>query len=319
MVVATGLVDAALGSDTGGSVRQPAAFCGVYGLKPTYGRVSRYGLVAFASSFDQVGVFAPTTELTAAVFTAIAGPDTCDSTAADVPVEPFVFDSERAGELTVGLVPEFGAGGLDKEIGNRLGMVVDFLKAKGIKVNNVSLPHAGHGIAAYYILTTAEASSNLARYDGVRYGYRHPERGDLEAMYVDSRSRGFGAEIQRRIMLGTYVLSAGYADQYYVGAQRVRRLIRQDFLDAFEAVDVMLTPTTPSLPFPLGSQVNDPLAMYLSDVYTVPMSLAGVPAMNIPVGRSKSGLPIGLQLTAGHFGEETIFQLSRLIENEFSA
>lgn len=318
VVVAAGLVDAALGSDTGGSVRQPAAFCGVYGLKPTYGRVSRYGLVAFASSFDQVGVFARSTELTAAVFEVIAGQDQQDSTSADEPVKPFSYKEERARSLTIGIAPEYDHEGVDQEIRDGCRALIQFLKNEGFTVKEISLPHTDYGIAAYYILTTAEASSNLARYDGIRYGKRIQAGNDLEALYTDTRSSGFGTEVQRRIMLGTYVLSAGYIDQYYIRAQRVRRLILQDFLQAFKEVDLLITPATPTLPFPIGSKVDDPLTMYLSDVFTVPMNLAGVPAMTIPAGTSRSGLPIGLQLTANHFGEETIFQLSRFIEQEYS-
>ncbi len=319
VVVATGLVDAALGSDTGGSVRLPAAFCGVCGLKPTYGRVSRYGLVAFASSFDQVGVFAPDTATTADVFQVIAGHDPRDSTSAPQPVQPFAYDEERTRRFTIGIAREYEQEGLDREIEERYRACISLLRTAGLAVKEISLPHTDYGIDAYYILTTAEASSNLARFDGMRYGLRLQHQDDLEAVYTDTRSSGFGPEVQRRIMLGTYVLSAGYMDRYYVRAQRVRRLIQQDFLDAFKEVDILLTPTVPMLPFPIGSKVDDPLTMYLSDVYTVPMSLAGVPAMSIPMGRSKAGLPIGLQLAANYFGEETIFQLSRFIEQEYSA
>ncbi len=317
VAVASGLVDAALGSDTGGSVRQPAAFCGVYGLKPTYGRVSRYGLVAFASSFDQVGVFATTTKDTARVLEVIAGHDPLDSTCAPEPVTTFTYDAERASQLTVGIAPEYQEG-VDPEIQERLGSLVAFLEGAGLSVKEVSLPHTEYGVAAYYILTTAEASSNLARFDGVRYGLRRHAEDDLEALYSETRSEGFGPEVQRRIMLGTYVLSAGYMDKYYTRAQRVRRLIKQDFSQVFGEVDLLLTPTTPTFPFPIGGRVEDPLAMYLSDVFTVPMSLAGVPALNIPVGLSGKGLPVGLQLTANYFQEETIFQLSRFIEQNYS-
>ena len=318
VVVATGLVDAALGSDTGGSVRQPAAFCGLYGLKPTYGRVSRYGLVAFASSFDQIGVFAGTTELAARVFESIAGHDSLDSTTSDQPVGTFAYEEEQARRITIGLPEEYDNEGVDREIRERRDDLVTRLKNDGFTVKGISLPHTDYGIAAYYILTTAEASSNLARFDGVRYGYRSPDGQNLEAMYTNTRSSGFGPEVQRRIMLGTYVLSAGYMDKYYIRAMRVRRLIRDDFLQAFKEVDLILTPTTPSFPFPIGGKVDDPLTMYLSDVFTVPMSLAGVPSMNIPVGHGSNRLPIGLQLTANYFHEETIFQLSRFIEQQYT-
>ncbi|UCH62439.1 MAG: Asp-tRNA(Asn)/Glu-tRNA(Gln) amidotransferase subunit GatA [Fidelibacterota bacterium] len=318
VAVAAELVDAALGSDTGGSVRQPAAFCGLFGLKPTYGRVSRYGLVAFASSFDQVSVFARDIDLTARVFEVIAGHDPLDSTSAAEPVTSFSYDEEHARSLTIGIAREYEHEGLDEEIGSRYRNLIKFLKSEDFTVKEVSLPHTDYGIAAYYILTTAEASSNLARYDGIRYGMRARVEGDLEGLYTDTRSSGFGPEVQRRIMLGTYVLSAGYMDRYYICAQRVRRLIQRDFLHAFKEVDLLLTPTTPTLPFPIGTKVDDPLTMYLSDVFTVPMSLAGVPAMNIPMGQSRGGLPIGLQLTANYFREETIFQLSRFIEQRYS-
>ena len=318
VAVASGLVDTALGSDTGGSVRQPAAFCGTYGLKPTYGRVSRYGLVAFASSFDQVSIFARSTELTARVFEVIAGHDPLDSTTAAELVTSFSYDEGRARRFTIGIAREYEHEGLDKEISSRYRHLIKFLKGEDFIVKEVSLPHTDYGIAAYYVLTTAEASSNLARYDGIRYGMRARVKGDLERLYTDTRSSGFGPEVQRRIMLGTYVLSAGYVDRYYICAQRTRRLIQRDFLQAFKEVDLLLTPTTPTLPFPIGIKVDDPLTMYLSDVFTVPMSLAGVPAMNIPVGQSREGLPIGLQLTADYFGEETIFQLSRFIEQRYS-
>ena len=318
VVVATGLVDAALGSDTGGSVRQPAAFCGIYGLKPTYGRVSRYGLVAFASSFDQIGVFARSTAATATVYQAIAGHDARDSTSAPEPVRPFEYDGQRARSLRVGILPPAELAGLDPEILERYRGLIAFMEGEGLPVQEISLPHAGHGIAAYYILTTAEASSNLARFDGIRYGRRlQTADSDLESVYTDSRSSGFGPEVQRRIMLGTYVLSAGYMDKYYGRAQRVRRSIQEDFKAAFTEVDILLTPTTPTFPFAIGSQVNNPLAMYLSDLFTVPMSLAGIPAMSVPVGQGNNGLPIGLQLSAKTFGEESIFQMSQLIENHF--
>ncbi|UCH11733.1 MAG: Asp-tRNA(Asn)/Glu-tRNA(Gln) amidotransferase subunit GatA [Fidelibacterota bacterium] len=318
VAVATGLVDGALGSDTGGSVRQPAAFCGIHGLKPTYGRVSRYGLVAFASSFDQVSVFGSDTDITAKIYEVIAGHDPLDSTSATEGVKPFAYEEARARNLTIGIAPEYDHEGIEDVIRDRYRALIGFLREEGFIIKDVSLPHTDYGIAAYYILTTAEASSNLARYDGIRYGRRSRGRHDLDSVYTDSRSQGFGPEVQRRIMLGTYVLSAGYMDRYYVRAQRVRRLIQQDFNGAFQDIDVLITPTTPTLPFPIGSRVDDPVTMYLSDVCTVPMSLAGIPAMNIPVGRSSEGLPIGMQLTTRHFGEETIFQLSRFIEQRYS-
>jgi aspartyl-tRNA(Asn)/glutamyl-tRNA(Gln) amidotransferase subunit A len=318
VLVATGLVDAALGSDTGGSVRQPAAFCGIYGFKPTYGRHSRYGLVAFASSFDQVGIFARTTDLTAKVYNVIAGHDPLDSTSAQNSVEPFEYSDDRARSLKIGIASEYDTEGIEPQIQERYHDLIQELKNEHFTIQDVSLPHTDYGVSAYYILTTAEASSNLARYDGIRYGTRASGKHDLETLYLDTRTQGFGPEVQRRIMLGTYVLSAGYVGRYYLRAQRARRVIREEFISAFDQVDILLTPTSPSLPFRIGERVDDPLTMYLSDVFTVPMNLAGLPSMNIPLGLSKEGLPIGMQLTATHFGEETIFQLSRFIEEKYS-
>ena len=318
VLVASGLVDAALGSDTGGSVRQPAAFCGIYGFKPTYGRHSRYGLVAFASSFDQVGIFARTTERTAEVYYAIAGHDPLDSTSAKNVVAPFEYNENQARNLTIGIALEYDNEGIEPQIRERYHDLIQEHRDKNFIVKTVSLPHTDYGVSAYYILTTAEASSNLARYDGIRYGARITEAPDLEPIYLDTRTEGFGPEVQRRIMLGTYVLSAGYVGRYYLRAQRARRIIREEFINIYEQVDILLTPTTPSLPFRVGEKVNDPLTMYLSDVFTVPMNLAGLPSMNIPLGSSKEGLPIGMQLTAAPLGEETIFQLSRFIEDKYS-
>lgn len=319
VAVATELVDAALGSDTGGSVRQPAAFCGIFGLKPTYGRVSRYGLVAFASSFDQVGVFARTTAATCQVYQTIAGHDEADSTSSEEPVSPFVYDESEVGKMKVGILPPHELAGTDPQILDRHAALVDFLQGAGLNVQQIEMPHTHHGIAAYYVLTTAEASSNLARFDGIRYGRRLQEKPELESLYRQTRSTGFGPEVQRRIMLGTYVLSAGYMDKYYTQAQRVRRSIQEDYKAAFSEVDILLTPTTPTFPFALGSQTDDPMSMYLSDIFTVPMSLAGVPSMSIPVGVGSNDLPIGLQLTGNYFGENSIFLLSQFIENKFSA
>ena len=319
VAVATELVDAALGSDTGGSVRQPAAFCGIFGLKPTYGRVSRFGLVAFASSFDQIGVFARNTAMASTVYQTIAGHDAADSTSSTEPVKPFDYDEHLARRLKVGLFPDAELAGTDPQIMDRYNALIKFLKGEGLPVAQVEMPHTRHGIAAYYVLTTAEASSNLARFDGIRYGRRLQEKPDLESLYRGTRSDGFGPEVQRRIMLGTYVLSAGYMDKYYIQAQRVRRSIQEDYKAAFSEVDILLTPTTPTFPFLIGSQTDDPMSMYLSDIFTVPMSLAGVPSMSIPVGNGNNNLPIGLQLTANYFGEDAIFQLSQLIENQFSA
>ena len=314
VAVAAGIVDMALGSDTGGSVRQPASFCGVYGLKPTYGRVSRYGLTAFASSFDQVGVFANSVEDTASLFEVIAGHDKNDSTSAKEIVEPYSYSKLDVKNLRIGLPKEFLGEGIDPEICNALTEKVDFLKDNRFTIVDVSLPHTEHAIATYYILTTAEASINLSRFDGVRFGQRATSD-DLHEMYVKSRSDGFGEEVKRRIMLGTFVLSSGYYDAYYTQAQKVRRLIRDDYTKVFNEVDVLLTPTSPILPFKRGKKLTDPLQMYMTDVCTVPMSLAGVPALNIPTKKSKSGLPIGLQLTGNFFKENDLFGVAKLLES----
>ena len=314
VAVAAGIVDMALGSDTGGSVRQPASFCGIYGLKPTYGRVSRYGLTAFASSFDQVGVFANSVEDTASLFEVIAGHDKNDSTSAKEIVEPYSYNKLDVKNLRIGLPKEFLGEGIDPEICNALKEKVDFLKENRFTIVDVSLPHTEHAIATYYILTTAEASTNLSRFDGVRFGQRATSD-DLHEMYVKSRSDGFGEEVKRRIMLGTFVLSSGYYDAYYTQAQKVRRLIRDDYTKVFDEVDVLLTPTSPILPFKRGKKLTNPLQMYMADICTVPMSLAGVPALNIPTGKSKSGLPIGLQLTGNFFKENDLFGVAKLLES----
>jgi len=287
VAVAAGLSTTALGSDTGGSIRQPAAFCGVYGLKPTYGRVSRFGLVAFASSFDVIGPFGNSTKDVALVLQVIAGRDENDSTSADVPVPDYLsyLDKDVKG-LRVGVPVEYFAEGLDDEIREAIEKRLDFLRESGAILEKISLPHTEYNIPTYYILVTAEASSNLARYDGARYGYRSPQAKSLYEMYVKSRSEGFGAEVKRRIMLGTYVLSAGYYEAYYRKAQKVRRLIKEDFDKAFEKVDVIITPTAPTTAFKLGEKTDDPLKMYLSDIYTVSVNLAGVPAINVTAGFS---------------------------------
>ena len=314
MAVAAGIVDMALGSDTGGSVRQPASFCGVYGLKPTYGRVSRYGLTAFASSFDQVGVFANSVEDTASLFEVIAGHDKKDSTSAKEIVEPFDYNESATKKLRIGLPKEFLGEGINPEIRQALTQKVEYLKDSKFQIIDVSLPHTEHAIATYYILTTAEASTNLSRFDGVRFGHRATSD-DLSEMYLYSRSNGFGNEVKRRIMLGAFVLSSGYYDAYYTQAQKVRRLIRDDYTNVFDEVDVLLTPTSPILPFKRGEKLTDPLQMYMADVCTVPMSLAGVPALNIPVEKSKMGLSIGLQLTGNFFREKNLFGVAQFLES----
>lgn len=315
--VAGGLVDLALGSDTGGSIRQPAAFCGIVGLKPTYGRVSRYGLVAFASSLDQIGTFSRDATGSALLLSVIAGRDEKDATSAAEPVPDFTarLDAPVKG-LRIGVPSEYFGPGLDPEIDQQIQACLQFLQDRGLPIQPISLPHTKYAIATYYIIATAEASSNLARYDGIRYGLSVNDA-DLESLYRRTRHQGFGPEVTRRIMLGTYVLSAGYYDAYYDKAQRVRRLIKEDFVKAFQEVDVILTPTTPTTAFPIGAKISDPLAMYLSDIFTVPASLAGVPALNLPLGTSQDGLPIGCQLIGNYFAEETILRLAHYIEHHW--
>jgi len=327
VAVAARMCHAALGSDTGGSIRQPAAFCGIVGLKPTYGRVSRYGLVAYASSFDTIGPMTHTVEDAARILQVIAGMDRWDSTSAPVEVPDYLEALEQPIKgLRIGLPREYFAEGLDPEFRQVLEERAAQLEAAGAVVQEVSLPHTEYGIATYYILATAEASSNLARYDGIRYGYRadvqqirrelaesDSDDSVIYRLYVRSRSEGFGTEVKRRIMLGTYVLSAGYYEAYYAKAQRVRRLIRQDFDRAFEQVDVLLTPATPTPPFPLGSKLADPLEMYLNDIYTVTANLAGIPGLVVPVGTHSSGFPVGAQLLGRHFDEATLLRVGRVL------
>ncbi|HEX8561252.1 MAG TPA: Asp-tRNA(Asn)/Glu-tRNA(Gln) amidotransferase subunit GatA [Pyrinomonadaceae bacterium] len=313
--VAARVVPAALGSETGGSVRQPAAFCGVVGVKPTYGRVSRYGLAAFGSSLDQVSVFGLTVGDAAAVLRAIAGRDERDATTADVAVPDYA--AGLGGDLKgarLGVPRALFGEGLDADVRARVEEAVEVYRGLGAEVMDIELPHAGYSIAVYYIIATAEASSNLARYDGVRYGFRAEDPKDLREMYLRTREGGFGAEVKRRVMLGTYVLSSGYYDAYYSKAQRVRTLIERDFLNAFERCDAVLTPTTPTPAFRLGEKTDDPLAMYLSDVYTCMANLAGLPGVSVPCGLSSAGLPVGLQLVGRHWGEPDILRLAHAYE-----
>ena len=316
VAVRAGMSTAALGSDTGGSIRQPASFTGVVGLKPTYGRVSRYGLVAFASSFDSIGPFALTTKDAARILQVIAGHDERDSTSARNPVPQYLEALSRDVKgLRVGIPREYFGEGLDPEVRAAIEKVVDLLRREGASVGEVSLPHTEYTIATYYILATAEASSNLARYDGARYGYRAPRARDLAEMYVQSRSKGFGSEVKRRIMLGTYVLSAGYYDAYYRKGQKVRRLIREDFLNAFKSFDCLVTPTAPTTAFKAGEKADDPLKMYLSDIYTTSANLAGIPGISIPCGTDHHGLPIGLQILGRQFDESTILKVADFLES----
>lgn len=316
--VSAGLCDAALGTDTGGSIRQPASFCGVYGLKPTYGRVSRFGLTAFASSFDCIGPFANDINDLSIILEVMSGKDDKDSTSSDKSVPAFSSLSGKGKTIKIGIAKEYFGEGLDEEINESINDVIKKLKDYKIEFEEVSMPHTEYTIAAYYILTTAEASSNLARYDGTRFGHRAKEYQSLVDMYENTRSEGFGKEVKRRIMLGTYVLSAGYYDAYYRKAQKVRSLIKDDFDKAFEKVDLILTPTTPTTAFPIGAKIDDPLTMYLNDIYTTSANLAGIPGINIPIGKDKKGLPIGMQLLANQFEEEKLLSTVQLIVEQFS-
>jgi aspartyl-tRNA(Asn)/glutamyl-tRNA(Gln) amidotransferase subunit A len=318
--VAAGTAVAALGSDTGGSIRQPAAFCGVVGLMPTYGRVSRYGLIAFASSLDHIGPLTKSVSDAALILQQIAGRDPMDSTSADVPVPDYSAQIEQPVKgLRIGVPSEYFAEGLDPEVRNAVEAAIQKLANAGCEVVPISLPHTKYAIPTYYVVATAEASSNLARYDGVRYGYRSPESATLSTMYRRTRDEGFGPEVKRRIMLGTYALSAGYYDAYYLKAQRVRTLLTRDFEQAFQKVDAIITPTTPTPAFKLGEKTEDPVAMYLADIYTVTADLAGIPGISVPCGVSKEGLPIGLQILAKHFDEPTIFRLAHAVEHAQAA
>lgn len=313
VAVAANLCDVALGSDTGGSIRQPAAFCGVFGVKPSYGLVSRYGLTAFASSFDTIGCFSNSIEDAALVLETISGNDPNDSTSVKLTSFNFLnFDFHK--KFKIGIPQEYFSKGLDEEINAKIKNLISFIRDKGHQVIEINLPHTDYCIATYYILTTAEASSNLERFDGVRYGFRSPDVKSLSDLYINSRSEGFGEEVKRRIMLGTFVLSTGYYDAYYKKAQKVRRLIKNDFDKAFETVDIILTPTSPTVAFNIGEKSNDPLEMYLSDIYTTSANLAGIPGINIPIGKNSQNLPIGAQLLAKQFYEKDLFSFIKQIE-----
>lgn len=317
--VAADLCDAALGSDTGGSIRQPAAFCGVFGLKPTYGRVSRFGLVAFASSFDTIGPIAKSTKDIAKILSVISGFDEKDSTSVEIEVQNFEASLDNLNQnIKYGFDPKFLSNGVDSEIVKKIEEVITFFRQKGFEVKEISLPHIKYAIADYYVLTTAEASSNLSRYDGVKYGKRSEKHTNIDEMYKLTRDEFLGTEVKRRIMLGTYVLSAGYYDAYYLQAQKVRRLIQEDFMNAFEHVDLIISPTTPTTAFKIGEKSSDPLEMYLSDIFTTSANLAGIPAISIPIGYDSKNLPIALQLISSHFNEELLLQVSFLIENSFN-
>lgn len=312
VAVAAGMAALALGSDTGGSVRQPASFCNVVGIKPTYGRISRYGLVAFASSLDVIGILATSPRDAALLLSTVAGQDAHDATSARVSVPDYLDGLERPVKgLRVGVPREFFDPGLDREVRIIIDEALRNATVLGCEIEEVSLPHTPYAVADYYIIAPAEASSNLARYDGVRYGYRVPNPRDLADMYVCSRSQGFGAEVKRRIMIGTFALSSGYYEAYYGRAMKVRTLIRQDYEKAFERVDVLMAPVSPTPAFRIGEKVDDPLAMYLSDIYTVTANLAGIPALSVPCGFTSGGLPVGLQVLGSHFEEATLLRVAQ--------
>jgi aspartyl-tRNA(Asn)/glutamyl-tRNA(Gln) amidotransferase subunit A len=316
VAVAADLSSVTLGSDTGGSIRQPASFCGVVGLKPTYGRVSRYGLVAYASSLDQIGPFGKNVRDVARTFSVIAGRDRYDSTSSNEPVPDFL--NTLTGDINgmrIGVPPECFGEGLNAEVKTAVEAAIKKLEARGARIVEVTLPHSKYVVAVYYLIATAEASSNLARFDGVRYGYRSETAKTLAEMYQHSRDEGLGAEVKRRIMLGTFALSSGYYDAYYEKAQRVRTMLCDDFAAAFAKCDVIATPTAPTPAFKLGEKVDDPLAMYLDDIYTVTINLVGVPAISVPCGASSNGLPIGLQLIGNHFDEARLLNAAYAFES----
>lgn len=317
-VVSAGMATLALGSDTGGSIRQPAAFCGVVGLKPTYGLVSRFGLIAFGSSLDQIGPLSRNVKDSALVLEAIQGEDKLDSTSVkhDI-IEDYLSSIEEGVKgMKIAVPVEFFQSGLDEEIAASIKESIEKLRALGAVVEEISLPITAEGLSAYYIISSAEASSNLARFDGIRYGYRTEEFEDLDELMEKSRSEGFGEEVKRRIMLGTYALSSGYYDAYYNRAQKLRKKIKEQFNKVFEGYDLILSPTSPVLPFKIGEKSSDPIEMYLADIYTININLAGVPALSMPCGKSQAGLPIGLQIIGPHYGEDKIFKAAYALEQE---
>jgi aspartyl-tRNA(Asn)/glutamyl-tRNA(Gln) amidotransferase subunit A len=313
--VAANMAVATLGSDTGGSIRQPASFCGVVGVLPTYGRVSRYGLIAFASSLDRVGPFAANVRDAATLLGVIAGHDPKDATSSPAPVPDYAAESDKpVNGLRVGVPAEYFAEGLDPEVRSAIEAGIEALKAAGCAIKRISLPHTRYAVPVYYLVATAEASANLARFDGVRYGYRAKDSATLADMYRHSRDEGFGTEVKRRILLGTYALSAGYYDAYYLKAQQVRRILAEEYLRAFAEVDAIVTPTAPMPAFKLGEKTGDPLAMYLADIYTVTASLAGICGVTVPCGATKAGLPVGMQVLAKHLNESAAFRVARAVE-----
>jgi aspartyl-tRNA(Asn)/glutamyl-tRNA(Gln) amidotransferase subunit A len=313
--VAAKMCSGALGSDTGGSIRQPASFCGVVGLKPTYGAVSRYGLVAYASSFDQIGPIAKTAEDAEIIFDAISGIDEMDSTSVDAKFQISNFNPKN---LTVGIPKEYFAKGIDKKVEESVKNQIKKIEDAGTKIKEINLPHTEYALAIYYLIATSEASSNLARFDGIKYGFSagNQEAGNLMDVYLKSRGGGFGKEVKRRILLGTYALSSGYYDAYYLKAQKARTLLKDDFKKAFKSVDFILSPVSPMPPFKLGEKIDDPLQMYLADVYTVSANLVGIPALSLPIKGAKGELPVGLQIMGKPFSEKDIFALANFIEKE---
>ncbi len=315
--VAADMAFGALGTDTGGSIRQPAALCGIVGLKPTYGRVSRYGMIAFASSLDQGGTMTKTVYDSALMLQAIAGFDPKDSTSADRPVDPYTeLIGKGLHNVTIGVPEEYFIEGMDRDVQKTVTRAIDTMKGLGAKIVNIRLPHTKYAVAVYYILASSEASSNLARFDGVRYGFRAEESRSLAEMYKNTRAQGFGREVKRRIMLGTFALSAGYYAAFYGKAQKARKLITDDFSNAFRQCDVILAPTSPTPAFKLGAKLDDPLKMYLSDIFTIPLNLAGLPGISIPCGFADNNLPVGMQLIGKPFDEQTVLNTAHAYEQE---
>ena len=316
--VAADLCLGSTGTDTGGSIRQPASFCGVVGIKPTYGLCSRWGIAAFASSLDQAGIFSKNVTDASILLEEIAGHDERDSTSSNVSIPNYSkqLNSDLNGK-TIGIPKEYTVDGISDEINAVWDDAIKSLEKKGAKIKHISLPHTKYALPTYYIIAPAEASSNLARYDGVKYGFRADEAKSLDEMYEKTRSEGFGKEVKRRILIGTYVLSAGYYDAYYLKAQKVRKLIANDFIETFKECDLILTPTAPSAAFPLNEKQDDPIKMYLNDVFTVPASLAGIPGISIPYGKDKNGLPLGIQLLGKHFDEQEIFNAAFALEKDY--
>lgn len=316
VAVSSNIVDLALGSDTGGSVRQPASFCGILGLKPTYGRISRFGLTAFASSFDQIGIFSKGIDDMVTLFSVIAGYDAKDSTSSKKEIEGFAYNEDDTKKFKIGLPYKLNKDmNIDSEVLKCYDSSINYFKSQGFEIVDLDMENLKYAVSVYYILTTAEASSNLSRFDGIRYGLSL-KNNDLDSIYVKTKTEGFGDEVKRRIIIGTYVLSSGYYDAYYSKAQKVRKIIKMDFDSVFKKVDLLFLPTSPELPYKMGKKKDDPLSMYLSDTFTVPMNLSGIPAISIPLGESQKGLPIGMQFAANNFQENKLFSMTKFLFNE---